>query len=83
MATRMPIFRLSEAALEIMPTTVGPAEQPRSPPSASMQNSAVPPRRSDAEAMEKVPGQKMPTEKPQIPQPIRPSAGQGLSEVIR
>ena len=35
-----------------------------------------PPRRATAERL-KVPGQKMPTEKPQSPQPIRDRMGEG------
>lgn len=42
-AKRIPIFKLSLNALDTIPTIVGPAEQPKSPPSASNANIAVPP----------------------------------------
>ena len=56
-------------------TTAGPPMQPRSPARARRANMAVPPpRRATAERL-KVPGQKMPTEKPQSPHPTRDRRG--------
>ena len=72
---RMPARRLSPKALATAPATVGPAEQPRSPASAISANRAVPPRCMEADAVLNVPGQKMPTEKPHRPTPIRPVSG--------
>ena len=43
MAASTPSLRLSPAAEETMPASLGPAEQPRSPPRARRQHSAVPP----------------------------------------
>ena len=54
-AASIPAFKLSFAWLEINPTSVGPPEQPISPPSAKSANSAVPPFGSVAEALLKVP----------------------------
>lgn len=64
-----------------MPTKVGPPEQPMSPPSASIAKRAVPPVGMDFEARENVPGQRIPTEKPQIPQPTSDNAGTGASAI--
>ena len=66
-----------------MPTTVGPAEQPKSPASARNANIAVPPPRILADAKLKVPGHRIPTDKPQIPQPISPSTGRVDKEIKR
>ena len=76
-ATRMPIFRLSFAIDDTKPTRLGPALHPRSPPSASSANIAVPPLVSIADEIENVPGHIIPTQKPQIEQPISDSAGLG------
>ena len=76
MAVKMPVF-MPPGREEAKPTRVGPAEQPRSPPNASRANMAVPPARREAEALLKVPGHMIPTEKPHSPQPARLSAGQG------
>lgn len=46
----------------IMPTNVGPTEQPISPASASIANKAVPPPFMADEALLKVPGHRIPTE---------------------
>lgn len=80
---RMPVFKLSFHALDTMPTRVGPAEHPTSPPKASIANSAVPPRGMTDAALLKVPGQKMPTESPHTAQPTRLSAGSGAREIHR
>ena len=60
----MPILRLLPQALETNPARVGPPEQPRSPARASKANMAVPPRGIMEEALLKVPGHRIPTEKP-------------------
>ena len=65
------------------PVSVGPTEQPTSPASARNANIAVPPDGRSFEAMLNVPGQNMPTEKPQSAQPARLKAGYGESDVIR
>lgn len=78
MADNMPIFRLLPQALETNPARVGPPEQPRSPARASKANMAVPPRGIRAEALLKVPGQRIPTEKPHSPQPTRPRTGRDV-----
>ena len=83
MAERMPIRRLFWKVLETAPAKVGPPEQPRSPASASRANMAVPPPLMEAAALLKVPGQRMPTEKPQTAQPTSPATGLGIREMQR
>ena len=80
---KMPIFRLSEKALEMKPTIVGPPEQPRSPAKAKNANMSVPPRRRTADALLNVPGHMIPTESPHNAQPIRLITGFGTSEIRR
>ena len=70
-AASMPGFIFPPARFDIMPTRVGPLEQPKSPARASIANIAVPPVRSDTAALLKVPGHIIPTESPHNPQPIR------------
>ena len=82
-ATRMPTFRLSFAIDDTKPTRLGPALQPRSPPSASSANIAVPPLVSIADEIENVPGHIIPTQKPQIEQPISDRAGIGESDTTK
>lgn len=82
-AARMPAFKLSWKQLEIMPTRVGPLEQPKSPPRAKRANMAVPPLGNVAEALLKVPGQRIPTESPQRAQLSRPITGLGIREIPR
>ena len=65
-AKRIPIFKLSLNLLEIIPTKVGPAEQPKSPPRARSANIAVPPLVIAADALLKLPGHIMPTDSPLI-----------------
>jgi len=60
---------------------VGPEEQPKSPARARKANIAVPPPRMEADAILKVPGHMIPTDRPHIPQPISPSAGWGDREI--
>ena len=79
---RIPAFILP-AALETMPASVGPPEQPRSPPKAIMANIAVPPLGTLSEHIEKTPGQRMPTEKPHKAQPISPKTADPESDASR
>ena len=83
MAAKMPFFRSSAARLDTAPTTVGPPEHPRSPASASSANKAVPPFRIDEDALLKVPGHMIPTDRPQIAHPNRDSCGSGDREISR
>lgn len=76
-ATKIPIRMLFPNMSDTKPTSVGPPEQPKSPASASMAKSTVPPRLSAAAALLKVPGHRMPTENPQIAQPIISTIGTG------
>ena len=82
-ANKIPAFKLSSIAPEIIPTSVVPPEHPRSPPSASSANIAVPPAGSDAAALLKVPGHRMPTDRPQMAQAIRLTAGTGTKTIVR
>lgn len=66
-----------------MPVTVGPPEQPTSPARARKANKAVPPRRIAAEALLNVPGQRIPTEKPQTAQPNKLTAAFGTKTMQR
>ena len=79
---RIPFFRLSPATLDTMPTSVGPPEQPTSPPSASMANIAVPPLGKDADALLKVPGHIIPTDNPHSAQQIRLICATGTLSLI-
>lgn len=81
-ATHKPAFKSPPVLFAIMPTTVGPEEQPRSPARAISAYMAVPPPGSFNAAMLKVPGQKIPTENPQMAQPIRPIIGFPVKAVI-
>ena len=78
---KIPFFRSSEAKPVTKPTSVGPPEQPTSPASASRANMAVPPFRSAADALLKVPGHMIPTDSPHKEQPIREKSGDGESEM--
>ena len=80
MAAAMPFFRSPENRSAANPTTVGPDAQPRSPARAISAYIAVPPPGSVAAAMEKVPGQKIPTENPQMAQPRSPSTGDAVKD---
>ena len=80
---RIPSFRFSDSILETAPTSVGPPEHPRSPASASNANNAVPPFLIEADAILNVPGHMIPTDNPQIPQPIKEKIGDGDKEIIR
>ncbi len=82
-AAESPAFRLSRAAPETKPTSVGPAEQPTSPASAIKAKSAVPAPFSREAARLKVPGQNTPTENPQTAHPPNPAAGLFVSDAAR
>lgn len=82
-AVKIPIFKFSDAKLEIPPTSVGPPEHPTSPASASSANIAVPPFLREADALLNVPGHIIPTDKPQIAQPTSEKNGDGESEMHR
>ncbi len=60
-----------------------PPEQPRSPPRANNANIAVPPFRMTADALLKLPGHIIPTDRPQIAHPSRDSCGSGDREISR
>ena len=75
MAKISPSFKLLPLALAINPTTDGPAEHPTSPANAINAYIAVPVLGRVIAAVLKVPGQKIPTENPQIAQPKRPIRG--------
>lgn len=81
-ATPMPILILSLIRLANAPARVGPPEQPKSPASAKSANRSVPLPFTRADAVLKVPGQKIPTEKPASPQPISAITGLGTSNMI-
>lgn len=80
-ATRIPLRRSSENRSDTIPTTVGPPEQPISPPRAKRAKSKVPPPLIREEEMLKVPGHKMPTESPHSAQPISPRTGEEDREI--
>lgn len=82
-AARIPTLRLSWKAVDTAPASVGPAEQPRSPARAISANISVPPLLMPAAALLNVPGHIMPTDRPQMAQPIRLTAGTGISEMQR
>ena len=83
MAASRPRFKSPPRALATKPTRVGPPEQPTSPARAMKAYMAVPALGRAAAATEKVPGQKMPTEKPHTAQPTRPRMGLWVSEASR
>ena len=80
-AASIPALRFPPNPLEMYPASDGPAEQPKSPASASIANNAVPPPRIAAEALLNVPGQSIPTENPQIAHPSREIAGTGIRDI--
>ena len=82
-AASIPVFRLLLNILDTMPVSEGPAEHPRSPPRASSANITVPPLRSAADALLKLPGHIIPTERPHIAQPARFNTGEGTSDITR
>ena len=80
---KIPIFRFSDAISETNPTKVGPPEHPASPASASRANNAVPPFLREADALLNVPGHMIPTDNPQIEQPISAINGDADSDIVR
>ena len=74
---KIPNFIFPLAALETMPTKVGPLEHPISPANASKANIAVPPVGSETDALLKGPGHIMPTDRPQMAHPIKLRTGCG------
>ena len=74
---RSPSFKLSPSRPDTIPTKVGPTEQPISPPNASSANRAVPPFGIAADALLKVPGHRIPTDRPLTAQAIKLSWGTG------
>ena len=64
------------------PARVGPLAQPRSPANARRANIKVPPFFIPEEAILKVPGQKIPTEKPAKPQARRVIVEFGTKMII-
>ena len=70
-----PSFKLLSFALAMKPTTEGPAEHPTSPARAIKAYIAVPVLGRAIAAVLKVPGQKIPTEKPHTAQPMSPMIG--------
>jgi hypothetical protein len=82
-AARIPFFKSSPNTPDTIPTTVGPPEQPTSPPRAKNANIAVPPLGNAADALLKVPGHIIPTDIPQTAQAARLSSGTGKREIPR
>ena len=82
-AVRIPFCSPPPVAEETIPTKVGPEEHPRSPASASIAKSMVPPFGMIWEARLNEPGQRIPTEKPQRPKPKKLKAGNGDREIKR
>ena len=80
-AVRIPIFKSAPNAPATFPTIVGPKPHPKSPASARYANITVPPFGHILVAILKVPGQKIPTEKPHNPHPNRASNGIGENVV--
>lgn len=68
---------------EMSPTRAGPAEQPTSPARANIANRKVPPPFRQDAPNAKAPGHMSPTEKPQIPHPVKANRGMGDSDVSR
>ena len=79
----MPSFKLFDICPVTKPTSVGPPEQPTSPANARRANMAVPPFFKVADALLKVPGHIMPTDKPQIAQPTSEISGDGDRDIHR
>ena len=83
MAANIPFLKSLDCILDRYPTNVGPPEQPKSPARASSANIAVPPFRMDADALLKLPGHIIPTDKPQIAHPTSDKKGVGAKEIQR
>ena len=80
---RIPYCRSPPKTAAMSPATEGPEEHPRSPDSASRANMVVPPNLTLSVARENVPGQKMPTEKPQMIHPMSARTGSGERPMMR
>ena len=83
MAAPIPIRILSFIMLATAPARVGPPEQPMSPASANNANKSVPLPLTNADAVLKVPGQNIPTEKPANPHPRSAMTGFGTNTMTR
>lgn len=67
----MPLCKSPSNMEAASPAKVGPREHPASPPSARRAKRGVPPFGMVLDAVLKVPGQRIPTDRPQMPQPRR------------
>ena len=74
---------MSDNIPDTNPTKVGPPEHPTSPASARSANRDVPPLRSAMDALLKLPGHMIPTENPQMEQPISDTNADGAREMQR
>ncbi len=74
---------MSDNIPDTNPTKVGPPEHPTSPASARNANRDVPPLRSAMDALLKLPGHMIPTENPQMEQPISDTNADGAREMQR
>ena len=79
----MPLCKSPSNMEAASPAKVGPREHPASPPSARRAKRGVPPFGMVLDAVLKVPGQRIPTDRPQMPQPRRLIAGSGDKDTIR
>ena len=82
-AAKIPVCNCPVVAFETNPTNVGPTEQPRSPARASKAKRVVPPARSEAAAVLKVPGHIIPTESPVRAHPIKLIMGLDVKPVSK
>ena len=82
-AARIPIFKSPPIRSATIPTTVGPDEHPKSPASAISAYMAVPPPGSSSAAILNVPGQNIPTVKPQKAHPKSPKNGLPTNTAIK
>ena len=78
-AARIPIFKFPLHIPDTIPTRLGPPEQPISPPKARSANKAVPPAGSAFDALEKVPGHMIPTDRPHRAHPARLKTRTGIN----
>ena len=76
---KSPVFRLIES--DTIPVSHGPAAHPKSPPSASNANIAVPPDGYPPAVRLNIPGHMRLTVNPQREQPSRDIAGTGANAV--
>ena len=78
--TNNPAWRLSPIFCDIIPTVPGPIDPPKSPAIAKSANIAVPPDGNFWDTMLNVPGHIIPTENPQVIQPVSAIIGFWKSE---